>query len=154
MRQALVFAVLLGACTAAPEAPVQGLREGLRAHPLAWMSGCWERADGTYREVWSAPEHGYLFGYALTLENDKPVFFEQSRIDPGATFTFNAYPAGKGPSAFQERFRSFTRIEFVNAAHDYPQVVAYEQTKGGLTASISLEDDTQRQDFVFRPCKD
>tara|TARA_R110000782_G_scaffold130410_1_gene222092 strand:- start:2328 stop:2774 length:447 start_codon:yes stop_codon:yes gene_type:complete len=124
------------------------------AHSLGWLTGCWESEDGSYREVWSSPEHGYLFGYAVSLEDNAVTFFEQTRIAPGPSAVFNAYPAGEGPSPFTERARTRASIEFANAEHDYPQVVAYRQTDQGLAARISLADGSDARDFAFVPCAD
>nr|WP_321439971.1 DUF6265 family protein [uncultured Hyphomonas sp.] len=146
MKRALFAClVLISGCTAAPD------MEG--GHPLGWMSGCWENADGDYREVWSAPDHGYLFGYALALKGDRVSFFEQSRIDPGKGFTFNAYPAGKGPSPFREIERGASHIVFADPGHDYPQRIRYAREGDRMTAEISLIDGSRGQGFAFRRCR-
>ncbi|KCZ85482.1 putative lipoprotein [Hyphomonas adhaerens MHS-3] len=145
MKRALAATLLLGACTAAPDMD--------SGHPLGWISGCWENADGDYREVWSAPDHGYLFGYALALKGDAVTFFEQSRIDPGAAYTFNAYPAGKGPARFTEVERGAAHIVFADADHDYPQRIRYAREGNRMTAEISLLDGSKGQGFAFRACQ-
>ncbi|MEZ5999231.1 DUF6265 family protein [Hyphomonas sp.] len=122
-------------------------------HPLGWISGCWENADGDYREVWSAPDHGYLFGYAMSLKGETVTFFEQSRIDPGEAYTFNAYPAGKGPSPFAEIERGDDYIIFANASHNYPQRIRYAREGDRMTAEISLIDGSKGQGFAFRRCE-
>lgn len=145
MKRALsACLLLLGGCAAAPDAG--------SGHPLSWMSGCWENADGDYREVWSAPDHGYLFGYALALEGDRVSFFEQSRIDPGTAFTFSVYPAGKGPTAFTEIERGASHIVFADPGHDYPQRIRYAREGDRMTAEISLMDGSRGQGFAFRRC--
>lgn len=144
MKRACALTLLLGACAGVPA--------GSEDHPLAWMSGCWQTADGDYREVWSAPDHGYLFGYALSLEDGAVSFFEQSRIDPGRPGTFNAYPAGKGPAPFAEVARDAASITFADPDHDYPQRIRYARTGARMTATISLMDGSEEQDFAFRPC--
>ncbi|MCA8900674.1 MAG: hypothetical protein KDA53_05430 [Hyphomonas sp.] len=148
MKRLIPLLALAAACASPPPVPASAPPP----HPLDWMSGCWQTANGGYREVWSPADHGYLFGYALTLRDGRPVFFEQSRIDPGEVFTFNAYPAGEGPTQFTETARTESSITFSAPEHDYPQVVAYERTRSGLSARISLMDGSKRQDFVFRAC--
>ncbi len=145
-RVLLGTSLLLGACAASPEADT--------SHPLGWISGCWENADGDYREVWSAPDHGFLFGYALALKGDTVSFFEQSRIDPGAAYTFNAYPAGEGPARFTEIERGASHIVFADAGHDYPQRIRYARDGNRMTAEISLIDGSKGQGFAFRACPD
>lgn len=145
----LLVLALLGACVSAPEQT--------SVHPLGWISGCWENIDGDYREVWSRPDHGYLFGYALSLKGDAVTFFEQSRIDPGKApgkaYVFNAYPAGKGPSAFTEIERSETSITFADPSHDYPQRIRYARDGNRMIAEISLIDGSKGQGFAFRRCR-
>ena len=146
MMRALPLLALLTACTLGPaKAPVSD-------HPLGWMSGCWENADGDYREVWSAPDHGFLFGHALALKGDAVAYFEQSRIEPGERFVFNVYPAGKGPSPFRETERGETSIEFADPGHDYPQRIRYARDGNRMTAEISLMDGSKGQGFAFRSC--
>jgi hypothetical protein len=155
MKRAVLLAAfaLLGACASTPEQTSD--------HPLGWISGCWENSDGDYREVWSQPDHGYLFGYALSLKGDAVTFFEQSRIDPGKapgkasgkTYVFNAYPAGKGPSAFREIERSDTSITFADPGHDYPQRIRYARDGDRMIAEISLIDGSKGQGFAFRRCR-
>ena len=145
-RVTSLFALaMLGACASAPEATSD--------HPLGWISGCWENIDGDYREVWSQPDHGYLFGYALSLKGDAVTFFEQSRIDPGEAYVFNAYPAGKGPSAFTEIERSETSITFADPGHDYPQRIRYARDGNRMIAEISRIDGSEGQGFAFRRCR-
>ena len=124
---------------------------------LSWMSGCWQSESGDYREVWSAAEGSYLFGYAVSFDaNGASVFFEQMRIDlfPEDTSNqvFNAYPKGTGPSAFVQTEWDQAMITFENAEHDYPQRIKYFATGNGLSAEISLIDGTQTRRFEFIPC--
>jgi hypothetical protein len=148
MRRAWLACLALAGCAGVPAAP-----DG-EDHPLAWMSGCWVNAGGDYREVWSAPDHGYLFGYALSLNGEDVVFFEQTRITPGEMFTMDAYPGGSGPSPFPEAERGETSITFANPDHDYPQRIHYERKGDRMTAEISLIDGSKAQDFSFRRCSD
>lgn len=136
--------LLLAGCTAAQAEQA--------SHPLSWMSGCWENIDGDYREVWSAPDHGYLFGYALSLKGGTVSFFEQSRIEPAGTFTFNVYPGGKGPIPFEEIERGVAHIVFAAPDHGYPQRIRYAREGNRMTADISLMDGSRGQGFAFRRC--
>jgi hypothetical protein len=124
VKRLAVLLLLAGCSTATTSAEEE--------HSLGWLTGCWESEDGIYREVWSSPEHGFLFGYAVSLQDDAVTFFGQTCIEPGPPAVFNAYPAGAGPSPFTERARTGTSIKFANAEHDYPQVVAYWKTGRGL----------------------
>jgi len=142
----LAILILLAGCNTVSAEPHAA------AAPLDWLTGCWESADRSYREIWSPPEQGYFFGYAVTLKDGSVSFFEQMRIDPGSPAMFNAYPAGIGPSPFPEKARTGASITFANPDHDYPQVIAYRTTEAGLSARISLPDGLNARDFDFVPC--
>ena len=143
-RLAAGLAALAAACSTVPEAAPD--------HPLVWLSGCWESEAGDYREIWSAPDHGYLFGYALALKEGAPVFFEQMRIDSGEMFVLSAYPAGKGPFPFPEYSVTGTSVVFANPDHDYPQMIAYAREGDRMSAAISLADGSKEQNFALRRC--
>lgn len=144
-RETLIALVASGlaSCASVPEA-----EDG---SGLGWMTGCWETQGGDYREVWRA-EGGHLFGFAVAYTHGAEVFFEQTRIDLSAPAVFNAYPAGKGPSAFAEIERSAAGIVFQNTAHDYPQTIAYARDGAGLKAAVSLADGSKASHFAFRRC--
>ena len=80
------------------------------------------------------------------------MFFEQMRIDPGETPTFNAYPRGDGPSPFQATELSEGAVTFANAEHDYPQKIRYWRDGDKLRATISLFDGNQANAFAFDAC--
>lgn len=119
---------------------------------LDWLTGCWQTASGEIREVWSASEDGYYFGYSVVLQEKQVVFFEQMRIEPGAFPVFNAYPSGVGPSAFPGSERTTSSITFANPEHDYPQKIRYARDADNLNAVISRADDSAQRHFDYRPC--
>ncbi|MDP1554251.1 MAG: DUF6265 family protein [Hyphomonas sp.] len=138
-------ATFVGGCALAPAAHAD---EGLK-----WMSGCWRTQDQTYKEVWSKPEAGFLFGYALTYDETGALsFFEQARIDGGAPAVYNAYPGGFGPSEFTEESRAKNTVTFANSAHDYPQRIVYARKGSRMTATISLANGARAQTWEFRKC--
>lgn len=143
---ALAFAATLASgCALAPAAHAD---EGLK-----WMSGCWRTADKSYREVWSKPESGFLFGYAITYDETGAVsFFEQSRIDGGSPAVFNAYPGGFGPSEFTEVSRAKNTVTFENGQHDYPQRIVYTRKGSRMSATISLLNGARANTWEFRRC--
>lgn len=120
---------------------------------LDWMTGCWQSADGDTREVWSASEDGYYFGYSVVLKDGHAVFFEQMRIDPAPLPIFNAYPDGQGPFPFPASEISERRVEFANPEHDFPQKITYWRNGESLNATISRMDDSGRGAFSYLPCE-
>lgn len=139
-------ALALGLTACASTAPAA------HADELDWISGCWRNEARTYREVWTKPEYGYLFGYALNLEGDVATYFEQTRITLGTPATFDAYPAGFGPSEFTEESRGKESITFVNPAHNFPQRITYARDGRRMKATISLMNGDRAQVFEFRRC--
>lgn len=143
-----VFAALSLLAASALAAPAAHADEGLK-----WMTGCWRTADKTYKEVWTKPDSGYLFGYSLTYDETGAVsFFEQARIDGGAPAVFNAYPGGFGPSEFPESSRGKNTVTFANEAIDYPQRIVYTRKGGRMTATISLINGAREQKWEFKKC--
>lgn len=120
---------------------------------LDWLTGCWQSVDDDTREVWSASEDGYHFGYSVVLNDGHAVFFEQMRVDPAPLPTFNAYPNGKGPFPFPAVEISELHITFVNPEHDFPQKITYSRDGNSLKAVISRIDDSSPASFNFLPCE-
>ena len=144
MKRAFVALALgLSACASSPSSAY--------ADDLDFMSGCWRNDDRTYKEVWTKPEHGYLFGYALNLNGDMATFFEQTRIELGSPATFNAYPGGFGPSEFTETSRGRNTVTFANPAHDYPQRIRYWRDGRLLLAEISKLDGSNAYRWSYAP---
>ncbi len=123
------------------------------AHPF---EGCWQTDNGLEREVWVSDPSGWLFGYSLSRgDTGRITFFEQMRIEvaetglslvvigpKGAIVRFDREPTDNGDADYK----------FVNAVHDYPQVIAYHPSTGRLDAQISLADGSQVREFKKRAC--
>lgn len=119
---------------------------------LDWLTGCWQSADGQTREIWSASEDGYYFGYSVVLKDGHVVFFEQLRIDPAPMPVLQAYPRGNGPSSFTATELADASVTFANAAHDFPQKIKYWRDGDTLKAMISRIDDSSPGHFDYLPC--
>ena len=146
MIRSTISLILLSACVSAPSA------EPNPANHFDWLTGCWHSDDGSTREVWSKSEGGHYFGYSVIFQETEAVFFEQMRIDPGVTATFNAYPRGSGPSPFPATQTTDQAVIFANADHDYPQRIHYWRDGNQLRAKISKIDGSDAGEFAFRPC--
>ena len=146
MIRSALFALL--ACSISPG----GMAEEADPNRLNWLTGCWQSADGSIREVWSTSEDGYYFGYSVISQEGHAVFFEQMRIDPAPMPIFNAYPSGAGPSAFPASGLTASSITFANAEHDFPQKIRYWREGDVLKAVISDIDDRSPAGFEFVVC--
>ncbi|MFN4225418.1 MAG: DUF6265 family protein [Hyphomonas sp.] len=146
MKHALIaLALTAGTATLAPAAHAD---DGLK-----WMTGCWRTADRSYKEVWSKPEAGFLFGYAITYDAAGAAsFIEQSRIDAGSPAVFNAYPGGFGPSEFTEVSRAKNTVTFENGQLDYPQRIIYTRKGSRMSATISLLNGARAETLDLRRC--
>jgi hypothetical protein len=143
MRPLLLLAALL----LVPAASAQTLDD------LAWLKGCWRTRDPgpVITEVWTAPPMPALLGYSYTQHDGQTQGWEQMRIemDQGVP-AFIAMPNGAPPVRFGMAERATNSIAFENAAHDFPQRVAYRRDGDTLTATISRLGDDDLITFTYR----
>ncbi|MEM6651233.1 MAG: DUF6265 family protein [Pseudomonadota bacterium] len=149
----LLACIPLPAAASEPDGPFFG-----------WLTGCWQTPDGSSREVWSPIEGQYLFGYNVSYTPiSDPIgmirvgFFEHIRIEfavSGDTSSrFVAYPAGQGPSHFEQVRFGDQSVTFENAEHDFPQRIRYWREDENLKAEISSLDYQAVREFLFIPCQ-
>ncbi len=121
-------------------------------HPFA---GCWQSEDGLSREVWTQDSSAWLFGYSANHQEDGRVtFFEHMRIEPHEGGQVLVVTGSKGDVVefTREDTGAANEYQFVNAAHDYPQVITYSPSPGRLDAHISLMNGEKRSEFLKRAC--
>ena len=125
---------------------------GAAPHPFV---GCWESADGLSREGWTLDPSGWLVGYSANRNAANEVtFYESMRVErrPGKADVLVV----TGQSDDTVRFeRDMTREEvyrFVNAEHDFPQVITYRPSPERLDAEISALDGSNRVEFLKAAC--
>jgi acetyl esterase/lipase len=134
---------------------VLGAARHLLSGRLAWLSGCWESADGSTREVWSKPRGGFLFGHSSTLVDGRMRFFEQLRVElRDGGYRYVAQPGGREPTVFEAERIVPGEVRFVNAAHDFPQRIEYRREGTALTATVARLDGSDERLFRFRRCVD
>ncbi|MDR6833151.1 MULTISPECIES: DUF6265 family protein [unclassified Sphingopyxis] len=121
---------------------------------LGWLAGQWvSEADGRWtEESWTAPRGGVMLGHSRSGRGDVLRDFEFLRIVRGTdgALAYMAQPQGGAPVVFRLVRRDTARATFENAAHDYPQRIAYVRTGETLTATISLIDGTKPMRWVYR----
>ena len=88
------------------------------------------------------PKAGLMLGASREGRADVLKSWEHMRVErtAGGKMVLYASPRGRAPVAFATRKISDSAVEFVNAAHDYPQRIAYELKGDKLEAEISLID--------------
>ncbi|MEI4506586.1 DUF6265 family protein [Sphingopyxis sp. CCNWLW253] len=121
---------------------------------LAWMAGQWaSEANGRWtEEYWTGPRGGMMLGASRSGQGDALREFEFIRIargDDGA-LAYIAMPQGGAPVAFRLVRHDKTSATFENAAHDYPQRIAYARAGDTLTATISAIDGSKPRRWTYR----
>jgi hypothetical protein len=130
--------------------PAQGTTTDLAK--LAWLSGTWalKNGDSTTEEHWRPLQGSMLLGTSHTFDDQRTQFFEFLSITTvRGKLSYVAMPAGKKATVFPLARIEDKVVDFENGEHDYPQRIRYERTEKGVTATISLLDGTNAQEFVF-----
>lgn len=143
MREIALLAVLFIVSCGSPQNKAPMSQD---VHPFV---GCWQSEDGLSIEGWTQDPSGWLFGYAVTRdENNQVKFFEQMRFDGEVLIVSGP---NDDPTPFK-LVRSGPDYVFENPDHDYPQRITYSPTAMGLDANISRLDGSDRIDFPKTPC--
>ena len=119
---------------------------------LAWLAGTWELRDGDKitEEHWLPLKGSTMMGMSHTYNSKQTLFFEFLRIMfKKDMINYIPQPGGDPPVAFGLKELDDDIAVFENAKHDHPQLIVYERTDTGMTATISLLDGTRAKSFVF-----
>ena len=121
---------------------------------LGWLAGDWvSEADGRWTEEnWSAPRGSAMIGYSRSGRGDVLREFEFLRITAGedGALAYLAQPQGRAPVAFRLVRHDAASAIFENAAHDYPQRIAYKRSGDTLTATISAIDGAKARSWTYK----
>lgn len=121
---------------------------------LGWLAGQWaSEADGRWtEESWTAPRGGVMLGHSRSGRGDNLRAFEFLRIAAGddGVPAYLAQPQGRAPVAFRLVQYDAASARFENAAHDYPQRIAYVRDGDTLTATISAIDGSKARSWVYK----
>ncbi|KTE02409.1 hypothetical protein ATE68_06120 [Sphingopyxis sp. H038] len=121
---------------------------------LGWLAGDWvSEADGRWtEESWAPPRGGVMLGHSRSGRGDSLREFEFIRIARGGdgALVYLAQPQGGAPVAFALVRHDATSATFENAAHDYPQRIAYARSGDTLTATISAIDGSKPRRWTYR----
>ena len=121
---------------------------------LGWLAGQWtsETGERWTEESWTAPRGGVMLGHSRSGRGDLLREFEFLRIaaGPDGGLAYLAQPQGRAPVAFRMVRHDGASATFENAAHDYPQRIAYVRTGDTLTATISAIDGSKARSWTYR----
>lgn len=121
---------------------------------LAWLAGQWaSEADGRWtEESWTTPRGGVMLGHSRSGRGDALREYEFIRIAAGdnGALAYIAQPQGGAPVAFALVRHDGNSATFENAAHDYPQRIAYARDGDTLTATISAIDGSKARRWTYR----
>ena len=120
---------------------------------LDWFEGCWVHSNGITKEYWDLGFEGLLFGRSISIANGELVEFEDMRIQKVENrLYFFASPNGQTPVRFEAAKVTQDSIVFETAEHDFPQRIAYVETKEGLSATISDIEGRSPMSFEMTSC--
>ncbi|WP_282295142.1 DUF6265 family protein [Stenotrophomonas sp. PS02289] len=123
-----------------------------------WLAGHWcgEREGRQIEEVWLPEAGGTLLGMSRTLRDGRTESFEFMRlVAVGQGAGFHVQPNGVAPTVFTVASQGEGWAVFENAAHDFPNRIAYRREGDELKASISGPgEDGKRMEipFDYRRC--
>ncbi|MDP5071415.1 MAG: DUF6265 family protein [Congregibacter sp.] len=127
---------------------------GAGAQNVDWLVGCWESYENYSKEVWVKNPDGTLLGFSASVENAGIAFYEILYIrDVAGTLTYTAHPSGQNLATFLVREAGEQSVVFENAAHDYPQRIAYSLDGSVLTAEISTISGERKLSFTHEQCR-
>lgn len=125
-----------------------------RVDELGWLAGdcVSEEGERWTEERWTPPRGGVMLGHSRSGRGESLREYEFIRIAAGedGAISYIAMPQGGAPVAFRLVRRSAASATFENAAHDYPQRIAYARDGDTLTATISAIDGSKPRRWTYR----
>jgi hypothetical protein len=162
------FGKLMAAAAFLAVAPAQAQPEGIEAvqaaraavEQLSWLSGTWEavheQLEGAppswTEEIWTEPRGAMMLGIGRRGQGVRLGSWELLRIqgDGSGQLALYAQVEGEAAIAFPLVRSGGGEAVFENAAHDYPQRIAYRREGDRLTAEISRIDGSDARSWEFR----
>lgn len=123
---------------------------------LSFLSGCWQSSKDqkmVIRETFTTPQGNTILGNSQMEIDGERVFLEFIKIvEEEGKATYHPYPDGKYAKPFKVVKLDGNRVAFENLENDFPKIISYHQTEaGGLTATISGDDEKKTQIFEMYP---
>lgn len=121
----------------------------------SWLAGCWEASspDGgrSVEEQWMAPRGGLMLGLSRSVRDGEARGHEFLAIrETEGRLVYHAAPSGQSPTDFTARAVEEGRLEFVNAAHDFPRKIAYRRVGAdSVRAEVFGEVDDDVPSFAL-----
>ena len=121
---------------------------------LGWLAGQWtsETGERWTEESWTPPRAGVMLGVSRSGRGNELREYEYIRIgrDDDGAIAYIAMPRGGAPVRFRLVRHDGNSATFENAAHDYPQRIAYALRGDTLTATISATDGSKARSWTYR----
>lgn len=142
----LMIAFFATGCTSKPETHIAFSADG------EFMLGCWINDKKTMKEVWTRTSSAKLEGIGFRVSGAEERETERMIIDLSPQIAFRAQPNGQSETRFTAIDADQNSFGFLNAEHDYPQLITYARQGDTLVATISLFDGSNRREFRYSLC--
>lgn len=154
MRQIILFVALL---FGDPSGRLHATEASATLDRMAWLAGTWQRtglpAGQSGYEQWTREGTQGFTGVGVSKRGDKTVFEEKLRIvvKDGDVYYVADVAHNPQPVYFKLTEFSGTGFTFENAAHDFPQKIAYRRDGNRLHARVSAGDKAMDFEFERKP---
>ena len=104
--------------------------------------------------VWVVDRDGSLAGFSVSIADGDVAFYEVLTIAKSGAgrWVYTAYPSNQPAASFAARRVDDNAVQFLNASHDYPQVIEYSREDNSLTAVVSYIGGADAQTFAKTAC--
>jgi hypothetical protein len=121
---------------------------------LGWMSGHWTTApdESWAEEIWLEPRAGLMLGLGRAGRGEALEDWEYMRVEADAEGVPVLWASQRGRSAvgFALVRGDASSAVFENAAHDFPQRIAFRRSGEEMTATISALDGGHAMSWTYR----
>lgn len=96
----------------------------------AWLSGTWRGGlgAGRFEEVWTELDGGSMLGTGRLIHGEATTMFEFMRLHQAeGGLVYEAWPQGRGPTAFAAVVSAEGSLVFENVRADFPSRIAYRR---------------------------
>lgn len=115
-----------------------------------FLLGEWYNEENNSTENWFRASPDLMLGLGFSV-GEEQTFFDFFRIESReGGLVYIPQPFGNPPTIFKQKPTPKGSLTFINADHDYPQLISYEKTAKGLKVTISLINGEQATSWTLR----